>query len=281
MPKHPTPAQREASRRNGQKSQGPHNTSTTRFNATKHGLLSRKIHFETPEEREAYEELHAALVEDIQPQGALQQVIVERLASAHVRQIRAVELRAWWERPRAQREAAYASGELVAGPWVFTSGTDAYWRGGELILRYERELQRQFDQALRQLSATAKQSVVGSRQSAATTRRERREARRDGRRPHPQPPLLKERGTETAWPVEVGPGGKVRPMRDPRCPGQGGKRRFVVHHEPSGPVVIEEPNTPGESWEEVEKFFEGLDDRLKHLSEIDRKAKEARAAPGS
>ena len=203
MPKHPTPAQREASRRNGGKSHGPHDTSQTRFNALKHGLLSRKICFQSQEDRQVYQELHAGLVDDLRPVGMLEAMLVERLASAHCRQMRAIELRAWWELPRAAREAAYASGELVAGPWVFTSGTDNYARGGELLLRYEHELQRQFDQALRQLSVVrrqasgtagtvgrARESAVGGRQSAVAlgiVQRSEPAVGANGRTPSPQP----------------------------------------------------------------------------------------------
>ena len=376
MPKHPTPAQREASRRNGGKSHGPHDTSQTRFNALKHGLLSRKACFRSEEDRLAYQELHEALVEDLRPVGTLQAMLVERLASAHWRHIRAVELRAWWEMPRAEREAAYASGELVAGPWVFTSGTDNYARGGELLLRYEHELQRQFDTALRELSVVRRQasgtagkresvdgsrrsagtagqesgsrrqasgtagereSVVGSRQSVAAagqesgSRRQVAGTARDGRRrsavelgivrrsdgargpagrtPSPQPsPSGRERGTEASppgatqgpvgarftapttaagamngaptaeaqGPMEVGPRGKLRPMRDARRRGKHGKGRFVVHDEPGGAVVVEEPSTPPQTQEEVEAFFAGLDERLQRMRELEKGARGGR-----
>ena len=59
-------------------------------------------------------------------------------------------------------------------------------------------------------------------------------------------------------------------MRDPRSRGKRGKRRFVVHNEPGGPVVVEEPTAQPQSVEEVVQFFAGLDDRLKALQELDK-----------
>ncbi len=55
MPKHPTPAQREASRRNGGKSHGPHDTSQTRFNALKHGAMLKRPRRWPAERREGRE----------------------------------------------------------------------------------------------------------------------------------------------------------------------------------------------------------------------------------
>jgi len=298
MPKHPTPAQREASRRNGGRSHGPHDTSQTRFNALKHGLLSRQIHFLTQEDRDVYQELHDGLVEDLRPVGMLEAMLVERLASAHCRQMRAIELRAWWELPRAAREAAYASGELVAGPWVFTGGGDNYARGGELLLRYEHELQRQFSTALRELSVVRRQAsgTAGKRQSAVAlgiVQRTDAAVGPTGPTPSPQPsPSGRERGTagamngapttetlrcaqgdtrtrpgaingapttEAERPVEVGPRGKLRRIREARKRGKRGKRPLVVQHEPGGPVGVEGRPTQPLSIEEAETFLDVLE----------------------
>jgi len=302
MPRHPSPAQREASRRNGRQSRGPHDTSQTRFNAVKHGLLSKKACFLSEEDRRTYRELHQGLVDDLRPKGMLEAMLVERLASAHCRQMRAIELRAWWERPRAQREAAMDSGELVADPRVFTGGGDNYARGGELLLRYERELQRQFDTALRelsviscQLSATAgkRQSLVGSRQSVVTAgeaegtrrpsavelgivRREGGAGRAADRTPSPQP-SPSGRGTEPQ-PTQAAPRSKLQRIREARQQRKRRQKHFVVHDEPGGPVVVEEYRRKPQTDEEVEAFFDGLEERLERGRELERRAKEAREA---
>jgi len=39
----------------------------------------------------------------------------------------------------------------------------------------------------------------------------------------------------------------------------------VVHEEPGGPVVVEEPAAQPQSVEEVERFLAGLDERLARL----------------
>ena len=75
-----TLAQIQASRENGKKSDGPKNTSKTRLNAIKHGILTDIVHCETEEERQAFEAMRDALMEDLAPETQMEQFYAERIA---------------------------------------------------------------------------------------------------------------------------------------------------------------------------------------------------------
>jgi hypothetical protein len=69
-----------ANRRNAQRSTGPKNVSAVRHNATKHGLLTKRIAFLNDEEVVEFEKLLAGVEEDFTPQGAIQGMLVEEIA---------------------------------------------------------------------------------------------------------------------------------------------------------------------------------------------------------
>jgi hypothetical protein len=76
-----------ANRLNAQKSTGPTNTSSTRFNATKHGLLSRGI--TELDDAEAYQtDLHN-LMKEKAPVGTIETLLVKQLAFCMVQLHRA------------------------------------------------------------------------------------------------------------------------------------------------------------------------------------------------
>ena len=81
MPRNPSPAQQEASRRNGAQSQGPKDTSRTRFNALRHGLLAEGLVFTSEAQQQRFIILHADLVADLKPEGPLEHLLVERVAT--------------------------------------------------------------------------------------------------------------------------------------------------------------------------------------------------------
>jgi len=88
-----------ANRVNGQKSKGPKNTTATRLNATKHGLLSQGI--TELDDAEVYKTILSDLIRERNPVGALEMFLVESAAFDMVR----------W--PRARRlEAECITGEL-------------------------------------------------------------------------------------------------------------------------------------------------------------------------
>lgn len=84
-----TEQQIAANRRNAQLSTGPHDTSTTRGNATRHGLLAKGV---TPLDQAAYDALAGQLIAHLQPEGALERWLVEQIALLMVRLNRAVQI---------------------------------------------------------------------------------------------------------------------------------------------------------------------------------------------
>ena len=84
-----TDAQFEANRKNAQKSTGPRDTSKTRFNAIKHGVLSSQMHL-SDEEWIEFQGLRDSLVEALQPKGILQEFALDELVSLRWRHRRLV-----------------------------------------------------------------------------------------------------------------------------------------------------------------------------------------------
>jgi len=103
MPRHPSPAQQEASRRNGAQSQGPKDTSHTRFNALRHGLLGEGLVFTSEEQQQRFILFHDGLVADLKPEGPLEQALVERVATCYQRLGRAGQLIAFWSLPAGEQ----------------------------------------------------------------------------------------------------------------------------------------------------------------------------------
>src|SRR6266852_8901401 len=95
-----------ANRINGQKSHGPTNTTSTRFNATKHGLLA--VGITELDDAEGYRALLTDLKEEKDPVGVVDMLLVESAALDMVR----------WRRAR-RLEAEYITSELnppIHGP---------------------------------------------------------------------------------------------------------------------------------------------------------------------
>jgi hypothetical protein len=90
-PKLVTAKQLAANRRNAQKSTGPRTLegkAASRWNALKHGLLSRAVippSLEPYESRADFESLLAALREEFAPASALEQLLIERIATGYWR----------------------------------------------------------------------------------------------------------------------------------------------------------------------------------------------------
>lgn len=85
--------QLEANRRNAQKSTGPKDTSVTRLNALKHGLLSKEVVIKEGDGKENEEEFRNLLEQlnkDYSPQGAVEEMLVERIAISYWRLRRAL-----------------------------------------------------------------------------------------------------------------------------------------------------------------------------------------------
>lgn len=89
----------DSNRQNAQQSTGPHDTTSTRFNAVKHGLLARGL-TELDDSGE-YQSLIQRLTEAYQPMGDLEKFVVQRIAFHMIRLQRTERL-----------EAEYITGEI-------------------------------------------------------------------------------------------------------------------------------------------------------------------------
>jgi len=83
-----TEKQIQTNRKNAKKSSGPRDTSKSKYNALKHGILSKSIVIQTGEGKEDPKEFNRilnSLVADFDPQSTVEHMIVERLAVAYWR----------------------------------------------------------------------------------------------------------------------------------------------------------------------------------------------------
>lgn len=77
----------ESNRKNAQRSTGPRNTSSSRYNAVKHGLLSEGI--TELDDQDEYAQMKSLLQEDSNPQGMMETFLTGRIALCMVRLKRA------------------------------------------------------------------------------------------------------------------------------------------------------------------------------------------------
>ena len=139
-------AQRAASRQNGAKGRGPvseEGKAASRGNAIKHGLRAKLPPMLAGEDADAFAELHAALVEEHAPEGALAHDRVRRLAVLLWRQERAEALEVEVLQTRERRpNANYAGG--------YHPGSPAVWDAGRLntVIRYRRQIAREVERTL-------------------------------------------------------------------------------------------------------------------------------------
>jgi hypothetical protein len=76
--------QLEANKNNALKSTGPINTTKTRFNATKHGLLSKEVIYDNPllkENKKEYFEFVQEMINDYQPETKAQLILIEEFCN--------------------------------------------------------------------------------------------------------------------------------------------------------------------------------------------------------
>jgi hypothetical protein len=89
----------DSNRQNAQQSTGPHDTTSTRFNAVKHGLLAKGL--TELDDSDEYESLIRHLTEAYEPIGELEKFFVQRIAFHVIRLQRTQRL-----------EAEYITGEI-------------------------------------------------------------------------------------------------------------------------------------------------------------------------
>jgi hypothetical protein len=157
-----SPKKIEANRRNAQRSTGPRTPegkARSRRNALKHGILASAILIKTGpavDNADEFNELMSALRDDLAPEGALEDLLVEKIAVCYWRQRRAL-----------QCEAGMTAASLKSHLEIYNN-----WKGEELspevkatlgnralpvdrcldqILRYETSVHRQLVFAINQL----------------------------------------------------------------------------------------------------------------------------------
>lgn len=116
---------RQANGRNAKLSTGPTDTRRTRYNAQKHGLLSKATIIETGDAQEdprELESLFSELWEDLEPVGKMEEILVDQIVSCV------------WRKRRAQRAEV---GEIRRG--ADSAGMDAR---DSIADRFESALQR-------------------------------------------------------------------------------------------------------------------------------------------
>ncbi|MHC4444772.1 MAG: hypothetical protein ACYTA5_19415, partial [Planctomycetota bacterium] len=152
--------QLQANRQNAQKSTGPktpEGKARSSQNALKHGLLARQIliNDDDPNEKtEDFDQLLSDLVDELQPEGRLQSLCVQRIAVCYWRLRRAYRFEA--QSLIRQREDEFSPFEELARsvsgrkPEPFARILP-YEKQMTLIVRYESMIDRQLNKAMTQL----------------------------------------------------------------------------------------------------------------------------------
>ena len=164
-------ARLEANRANAQNSTGPRTPegkARVARNAIKHGLLCRQALLEF-DDREEFEDLRAALWLDLKPAGAMEELLAERIIAGHWRLRRAIHLdtclmerdvlRSAWQEDKHHLRDMRRPGQLVHPVAVGEALQKSMGAGNcafEILRRYERTLQRDLAECLRQLERLQK-----------------------------------------------------------------------------------------------------------------------------
>ena len=131
-----SPRKIEANRRNAQKSTGPKTTqgkAMSSWNSMRHGLLSKRLPTVYGQGRKQFSQLLSSLQQDLEPVGALEQLLVEKIAQEYWRLAKA----AWYEAEALNKDDPF--GNYVTGMSM------------DRILRYQTTINRQLFQAINQL----------------------------------------------------------------------------------------------------------------------------------
>jgi hypothetical protein len=163
----------EANRRNAQLSTGPttpEGKNAVRLNALKHGLLARETVIATGDHRENeddFEELLSRLCTDLDPHGALEELVVQQIAVCYWRLRRVLHADMLeFDRVRFDQYSA-AIQNAAAGDGLRRRGlsfppADAL----DNLTRYEKTVHNQLQRALENLSRLQRERTPTSSQSA-------------------------------------------------------------------------------------------------------------------
>ena len=152
-------ARAEASRRNGAKSRGPKTAegkARSAQNALKHGLRAQKLVLLADEDMAEFQALEEALRAELAPEGALQELLLARVALAAWRMLRADRMEIELLDPHVGLDAWGQPGGL--GLALIRDGHGP--RAFDTLLRYRGAVQAEFWRALRALSALKAEAPV-------------------------------------------------------------------------------------------------------------------------
>ena len=152
--------QLEANRKNATKSTGPKSArgkAMVRQNALKHGILAKEMIATENGNAEGFQSLLAELVDEYQPIGPTEKLLVERIASC------------WWRLTRVVRAENGGLAERLAAihEWLGTIGVDAFnkdfveW----MLMRAERPLTRKSTASLREKVAANQETLRNLRRT--------------------------------------------------------------------------------------------------------------------
>ncbi len=150
-----TQAQIEANRKNAQKSTGPKSKQgkdTVSQNAVKHGLCANK-HVIRSESQEEFDEFRQNMIADLEPVGAMEKMLADRIVSLSWRLKRAEQFQnlaiesliefnlndGWYRGASARREADKGNLELIIGFAINRDFEEG--RTLDLLLMYERRIE--------------------------------------------------------------------------------------------------------------------------------------------
>ena len=160
-----SPEQIAANRRNAARSTGPvtlEGKAVSALNATRHGILARtSILVSRGEDAESFEALRESLHLELQPEGKVEELLVERLVSLvwRLRRLHAAEV-GIFDAAREHLELVHGSrlssrgkptdhAEAAAAGWAFSA--HATQGGLALLSRYEGSIERGLFQTLHEL----------------------------------------------------------------------------------------------------------------------------------
>jgi hypothetical protein len=166
----------EASRINGAKSYGPvtpAGKARSALNSRKHGLCA-KLFLLPLEDPSAFEELHAAYLEEFAPQSVAEQDCVEEMVAAVYRQRRLWALEAASITNHMDVMASEVDEKYESIPHVNRIALAFDYRAAakltpELYLRYDAHFSRAFDRALKRLENIRKLRAANSASANAPT----------------------------------------------------------------------------------------------------------------
>ncbi len=160
-----TQAEIEANRKNAQKSTGPKSRQgkdTVSQNAVKHGLCANK-HVIRSESQEEFDEFRQNMIADLEPVGAMEKMLTDRIVSLSWRLKRAEQFQnlaiesliefnlndGWYKGNSARREADKGNLELIIGFAINRDFEEG--RTLDLLLMYERRIESSLYKATSEL----------------------------------------------------------------------------------------------------------------------------------